>query len=150
MRITTLNGRFQRSLISSLPPVVELVQALDKGPDFITRLPLTFDASCSGLQHLCAMTRDEKGARYVNLIPSLYRPPNAAEADDIREIIGAPTEETEDAHQVADDFYQRVAVRVSQNTECREVMEGAFDRAIVKQPSMSYFYGAVPGGFVKN
>jgi DNA-directed RNA polymerase len=130
---------------------LELVEALDKGPDFITRLPLTFDASCSGLQHLCAMTRDEKGARYVNLIPSLYRPPDATEAGDIREIIGAPTtEETEDAHQVADDFYQRVAVRVFQNPECRGVMDGALDRAIVKQPSMSYFYGAVPGGFVKN
>ena len=130
---------------------LELVQALDKGPDFITRLPLTFDASCSGLQHLCAMTRDEKGARYVNLIPSLYRPPDAAETGDIRKIIGAPTtEETEDAHQVADDFYQRVAGVVSQNSKCLEVMDGALDRAIVKQPSMSYFYGAVPGGFVKN
>jgi DNA-directed RNA polymerase len=28
----------------------ELVQALDQGLSFITRLPLTFDASCSGLQ----------------------------------------------------------------------------------------------------
>jgi DNA-directed RNA polymerase, mitochondrial len=44
----------------------ELVQALDQEPDFITRLPLTFDASCSGLQHLCAMTRADEG-RYVNL-----------------------------------------------------------------------------------
>ena len=48
---------------------VELVQAWDN-PKFVTRLPLTFDASCSGLQHLCAMTRDEEGGRYVNLIPS--------------------------------------------------------------------------------
>ena len=129
---------------------LELVQALDKGPDFITRLPLTFDASCSGLQHLCAMTRDEKGARYVNLIPSLYRPPDAAETGDIRKIIGAPTEESEDAHQVADDFYSRIAFIVSENTEAARHMEGRFDRAIVKQPTMSFFYGAVPGGFVKN
>ena len=46
---------------------VELVQAIDR-PDFITRLPLTFDATCSGLQHLCAMTRSEEG-RYVNILP---------------------------------------------------------------------------------
>jgi DNA-directed RNA polymerase len=58
----------------------ELAQAWDN-PEFITRLPLTFDASCSGLQHLCAMTRDEIGGRFVNLIPS----------------------------EAADDFYRRVA-----------------------------------------
>ena len=62
---------------------VELVQALDTGPDFITRLPLTFDGSCSGLQHLCAMTRAEEG-RYVNLT----------------------------ANGEADDFYSRVARKV--------------------------------------
>jgi DNA-directed RNA polymerase, mitochondrial len=94
----------------------ELVQALDIGSEFITKLPLTFDASCSGLQHLCAMTRDEEGGRYVNLIPS-------AEADD---------------------FYRRVAFRVWQH---RGPLEHPFDRKRVKQPSMSYFYGARPGGF---
>jgi DNA-directed RNA polymerase, mitochondrial len=48
---------------------VELIQALDVGPEFVTRLPLTFDGSCSGLQHLCAMTRAPEG-RFVNLTPS--------------------------------------------------------------------------------
>jgi DNA-directed RNA polymerase len=47
----------------------ELARALDD-PTFETRLPLTFDCSCSGLQHISAMTRDEIGARYSNLIPS--------------------------------------------------------------------------------
>jgi hypothetical protein len=81
--------------IQFIAACVELVQAWDN-PEYETRLPLTFDASCSGLQHLCAMTRDEEGARYVNLIPS---------------------EETDDfnvAYQVADDFYRRVAYRVWQ------------------------------------
>ena len=53
--------------IQFLAACAELVQAWDN-PEFVTRLPLTFDASCSGLQHLCAMTRDEEGGRYVNLI----------------------------------------------------------------------------------
>ena len=48
---------------------VELTRALDVGPDFITHLPLTFDGSCSGLQHLCALTSSEDG-RLVNLIES--------------------------------------------------------------------------------
>jgi hypothetical protein len=47
----------------------ELVQALDD-PTFETHLPLTYDCSCSGLQHISAMTRDEVGARYSNLVPS--------------------------------------------------------------------------------
>jgi DNA-directed RNA polymerase len=63
-----------------LAACAELAQAWDN-PEFTTRLPLTFDASCSGLQHLCAMTRDEEGGCYVNLTPN----------------------------EAADDFYRRVA-----------------------------------------
>ena len=73
--------------IQFIAACVELVQAWDN-PKFETRLPLTFDATCSGLQHLCAMTRDEEGGRYVNLIPS----------------------------EEADDFYRRVAHRVWQDS----------------------------------
>ena len=75
------------------------------------------------------MTRDEEGGRYVNLIA---------------------TEETDDfnvAYQVADDFYRRVAYRV---WEHGGPLEHPFDRKRVKQPSMSYFYGARAGGFQKD
>jgi DNA-directed RNA polymerase len=101
----------------------ELAQALDKGPDFITRLPLTFDATCSGLQHLCGMTRAIEGL-YVNLIPG----------------------------EEPDDFYRRVAYRVwmGASEDVRALMEGPFDRAIVKQPAMSYFYGSRAGGFTRD
>jgi DNA-directed RNA polymerase len=61
----------------------ELARCWDK-PKSITYLPLTFDATCSGLQHLCAMTRDEVGGRYVNLTPQ----------------------------DCADDFYRRVVYKV--------------------------------------
>jgi DNA-directed RNA polymerase, mitochondrial len=115
--------------IQFIAACVELVQAWDN-PEFETRLPLTFDASCSGLQHLCAMTRDEEGGRYVNLMPS---------------------EETDDfniAYQVADDFYRRVAYRVWELDKDPE--KNPLDRKRVKQPSMSYFYGARAGGFQKD
>jgi DNA-directed RNA polymerase, mitochondrial len=98
---------------------VELVQAIDAGPDFPTRLPLTFDASCSGLQHLCAITRADEGC-YVNLV----------------------------ARREADDFYRRVAERVFEVAP-PGVMTGPDDRKIVKQPVMSYFYGSVPGNFAR-
>jgi DNA-directed RNA polymerase len=158
-----------------LAACAELAQAWDN-PEFSTRLPLTFDASCSGLQHLCAMTRDEDGGRYVNLTP----------------------------HEAADDFYRRVAYKVYMaelsrlTEECRgrcgvsvelakyqsfidvapatiadlkrkrsypvflseprgmkivsrrgAALKHPFDRKTVKQPAMSYFYGARAGGFTK-
>src|SRR5262249_7307977 len=99
----------------------ELVQALGAGSDYVTRLPITVDASCSGLQHLCAMTRAEEGG-FVNLTPS-------------RE---------------GDDFYTRVAkAAYHANPDIQSLMDGEFDRAIVKQPAMSYFYGSRPGGWTK-
>jgi DNA-directed RNA polymerase len=102
---------------------VELVQALDVGPDFITRLPLTFDGSCSGLQHLCAMTRAEEG-RFVNLV----------EAEE------------------PDDFYSHVAFRAWNRVHnlLPDLMSDPLDRDIVKQPAMSHFYGSRPGGFSKS
>ena len=115
--------------IQFIAACVELVRAWDN-PEYETRLPLTFDASCSGLQHLCAMTRDEEGGRNVNLNSS---------------------EETDDfnvAYQVADDFYRRVAYGVWQCDP--ELLESPFDRKLVKQPAMSYFYGARAGGFQKD
>jgi DNA-directed RNA polymerase len=48
---------------------LELTAALSAGPTYVTRLPVSFDGSCSGLQHLCAMTRAPEGA-LVNLTPS--------------------------------------------------------------------------------
>jgi len=102
---------------------VELAQAIDEGPTFKTRLPLMFDGSCSGLQHLCAMTRDEVGGQYVNLTDA-YEP---------------------------HDFYSVAAKRVWEAVpELRHLMQGPDDRDIVKQPVMSYFYGSRPGGLAKS
>jgi DNA-directed RNA polymerase len=98
----------------------ELVNALDVWPDYRTRLPLMFDGSNNGLQHMCAMMRDEVGGRYVNLVPD--RDP--------------------------DDFYKRVAFQTYDSAT--DIMESPFDRGIVKQPAVSYFYGAGAGGFVRN
>jgi DNA-directed RNA polymerase len=118
----SLAWAFPKEPYQFLAACVELVQAREVGPNFNTRLPLTFDASCSGLQHLCAMTRADEG-RYVNLI----------------------------AGDEPDDFYSHVAFKTYlENPEIRELMkDNPFNRAIVKQPTMSYFYGSRPGGFAK-
>ena len=136
-----LNGGEPSSIAWALPkkPVqfiaacAELVQALDIGPNFVTRLPLTFDGSCSGLQHLCALINAPEG-RFVNLI------------DDPE----------------ADDFYRRISFKVlnalllAQKICAAAIGEESaaltnilnhYDRDMVKRPVMSFFYGARAGGF---
>jgi DNA-directed RNA polymerase len=44
-----------------------------ESPDFESRLPVSIDGSCNGLQHFSAMLRDPEGAEVVNLRP-LPRP----------------------------------------------------------------------------
>jgi hypothetical protein len=115
LKLATLDKRHDWALQSIddkyqfLAACHELAQALEEGPGFTTRLPLTFDGSCNGLQHLCAMTRADEG-RFVNLTPAEF-----------------------------DDFYKRLGFRI-----------GVFDRKLVKQPAMTYFYGAIPGGWAED
>lgn len=42
--------------------------ALDNPEDYVCHVPVAMDATCSGLQHLSALTRDPIGAYYTNLI----------------------------------------------------------------------------------
>lgn len=53
-----------------LAAALELCSAMRIGPQFVTTLPVSFDGSCSGLQHLSALTRDAETARAVNLVPT--------------------------------------------------------------------------------
>jgi len=103
----------------------EFAEALDAGPGFNTRLPLMFDATCSGLQHLCAMLRAEEG-RLVNLTK-----PDG----------GSPY-----------DFYSLVgAVVWKKHPELRHFFKGGnpFDRKFIKRPGMTYGYGSKAGGWLE-
>lgn len=42
----------------------------EHGEDFVSKIPVAMDGSCSGIQHFSAMLRDEKGGSAVNLIPA--------------------------------------------------------------------------------
>jgi DNA-directed RNA polymerase len=67
---------------------MELSRAIKEGSPYVSSLPVSFDGSCSGLQHLCAMTRAREG-ELVNLTP----------------------------HEVPQDVYQEVADRVKARLE---------------------------------
>lgn len=42
--------------------------SMDEPTEYICRVPVAMDATCSGLQHLSALTRDTEGAYHTNLI----------------------------------------------------------------------------------
>ncbi len=48
----------------------ELVRARKDLTGFITHLPIGFDGTCNGIQHLAMLARDEEAGRLVNLIDS--------------------------------------------------------------------------------
>jgi hypothetical protein len=48
---------------------VELYRANKEGPGFISQLPVSLDATCSGLQIISALTRSEVEGHLVNLMP---------------------------------------------------------------------------------
>jgi DNA-directed RNA polymerase len=101
---------------------VELAMVERIGPTFETHLPLMFDCSCSGLQHIAMMLRSMDG-RYANLIPSET---------------GEPT-----------DLYQTVAEHVASNTDVLEGIPAVYHRSIVKQPVMTTFYGVTDYGMAE-
>ena len=127
---------------------VELVQALHEVTEFITRLPLMFDATCSGLQHMCAMIRSEEG-RFVNLTPS----------EDGADFYGFIAFQL---HQHAfdllcDDPFDYEIVRGDSRFWSRpsievvsDLRENPFDRELVKGPTVSFFYGSAPVAGMKD
>jgi DNA-directed RNA polymerase len=48
----------------------ELSRARKDPAGFVTHLPIGFDGTCNGIQHLALLSRDEEAARLVNLIDS--------------------------------------------------------------------------------
>lgn len=93
---------------------------------FITHLPVSFDGSCSGLQHLTAMTRSPEAA-LVNLTPNDH----------------------------PQDVYQTVAdavigeLKVSEDPRAKVWLDYLADnsaRKVFKRNVMTYFYGSKPYG----
>ena len=143
---------------------VELTKA-DDNPDFMTSLPVGFDATCSALQHLTALTGSPEG-RWVNLAESdkaedLYTMV-AEKADALlterywvnTKVINAKGEDEYDLETFAtkaeaDDF---IATAGSKNS-VEVVRDGHLDikigRDLAKQPVSTFFYGSTRFGMVK-
>jgi DNA-directed RNA polymerase len=114
-----------------LAAVTELSNAISHGPQYVTRLPVSFDGSCSGLQHLACLTRDETTAKMVNLT----------------------------AGETPEDVYLRVAERVKQKLQTLAHHGDAMAklwlsleldwRKVVKRNVMVYSYSSKKYGMAK-
>lgn len=117
-----------------LAACMELRDAYDAkgGPTaYESSLPISFDGSCSGLQHLCAMTRAEEGI-LVNL---------------------GPTEQPQDVYQVVADL---VSNRVKQDLDdprfgflAERAMAYGINRGLVKRNVMTYSYSSKKFGMAQ-
>ena len=104
-----------------LSACIELSEALRFGPTYISRLPVSFDATASGLQHLCAMSRADEGA-LVNLAPS----------------------------ELPRDVYKLIAHAVAERVRRKNLYAAAelliigleITRALIKSCVMTYFYNS--------
>lgn len=112
----------------------ELADALAEGPSYVSHLPISFDGSCSGLQHMCAMIRAPEGVE-VNL---------------------TPTERPQDIYQtVADKTRDRIKRDRTQKDAAYRRMWLAYDqergitRSIVKPNVMTYGYSGTKEGMAR-
>jgi DNA-directed RNA polymerase len=113
-----------------LAACMELSSALKTGPSYVSCIPVSFDGSCSGLQHLCAMTRAPEGS-LVNLTPQeLPQDVYQAVADLVKERI------EKDEHGDNKDLRQRC-------------LDYGITRKLVKRNVMTYFYGSKAYGMAR-
>lgn len=106
-----------------LAACIELAAALDEGPTFITHLPVSWDGSCSGLQHLSAMSRAEEGA-FVNL---------------------TVTEQPQDVYQRVADV-ARCSIKSDDDPLADLCLANGVDRKLVKRNVMTFPYSATKFG----
>lgn len=104
---------------TALAACFEWVGYRREGASFVSRLPIALDASCSGLQHLAAASRDEICGPRVNLVPS----------------------------DACADVYQDVAEAVNEELapmrgKIAQVLSGKVNRTLVKKPTMTSVYSA--------
>ncbi len=117
-----------------LAACMELTDALEAGPQYVTRLPVSFDGSCSGLQHLAAMTRDEKTGALVNLCSSSL-PQDVYEkvAGKVTALVAA------DANQVGQPA----------SAHAEAALTFGIDRKMVKRNVMTYSYSSKKFGMAQ-
>jgi hypothetical protein len=113
----------------------ELAAAWDDPDNFVTRLPIAFDGTANGLQHLAMLAGDTAAAALVNLLPDGNDDPS----DAYKELITRARELIE-----ADQCDHAIWWR-----KCFEVLSAEDQRKLLKQPIMTFAYSVTPSGATK-
>jgi DNA-directed RNA polymerase len=106
---------------------IDLAAAWEAGPRHITHLPVCLDGSCSGVQHLAMLMRDEDAGRHVNLMPG---------------------DEPQDVYQLITD---RVIERLksASDEDADWWLWVGIQRKLVKRPAMTFAYSVTVHGMVQ-
>jgi Autographiviridae RNA polymerase len=141
--MTTTWWREADAPFSFLAGCIELAAAWRDGASYETHLPVCFDGSCSGVQHLAMMMRDEDAGRLVNLIPS-------NEPQDVYQLITEKVKERVGAE--LDDWTRRTKrikgkeVLLKPRAEYARFWIDKLNRKLIKRPAMTFPYSVTPDG----
>lgn len=112
---------------------IDLCRALVRSnpAEYVSHIPVSFDGSCSGLQHLAAMTRCETTARFVNLTTN-ERPSDIYQT--VADAVKAKVEV------VTDGEFSEVAAKA---------LAYGIDRSLVKRNVMTWAYSSKKFGMTQ-
>lgn len=99
---------------------------------YVSHLPVSFDGSCSGLQHLAAMTRCEDTAKLVNVSPT-------PKPSDVYQTVADKAKVVIEAVSNTDDEFADVA---------KLAMSYGVTRSLVKRNVMTYSYSSPKFGMI--
>ena len=102
----------------------ELARAWADPAGFVTHLPIGFDGTCSGIQHLCMLARDEVAAKLVNL----------TNADEPQDIYGAVIAKTRSALETDENEFARWW------RDRLDICKPSHIRKLLKTPIMTFAY----------
>ena len=126
---------------------IELTNALAEGATYISSLPIGFDASCNGAQHLSLLARDLNGANLTNLVPNEAGKVECI-YDAVRRRVSVQVA-TDDviAIQAANDGLWMISGDFPEGRYASWWNKAAhIDRAMTKMLVMTHFYGSEEGG----
>lgn len=109
---------------------IELTAALDDPENFETRLPIGFDASCNGIQHLSLLSGDLEAGKLVNL----------TNTDEPQDIYLAVAKNVRTKILTSSDNWAKWWGKNFPWKDDRKI------RKLVKQPVMTFSYGVTAGG----